>query len=141
MAAEPSLARRIAERVFGSRFARSVTILAGGTAISYGLAVIAAPIITRLYLPQDMGRFGIFTAFITTLVVVTGARYDIAIVSAETREDAARLTLGSVAVALLLSLFGAAILLLCPDGVWARLRNLRLCPLGCLQVSVRSTIT
>lgn len=94
-------------------FARSVTMLAGGTAISHGLAVVTAPLITRLYLPEDMGRLGLFTAFVGTLVVIACARYDVAIVSAETHEEAAALTAGSILIAFAASILGALGLVVC----------------------------
>ena len=43
------------------RFARSVSILAGGTALAQFLGILAAPLLTRLYSPED---FGILAAFV-----------------------------------------------------------------------------
>ena len=37
------------------QFARSVGILAGGTALGQAITVLAAPVLTRLFTPDDFG--------------------------------------------------------------------------------------
>jgi O-antigen/teichoic acid export membrane protein len=98
-----SIATRVREwlqRTFaGGRFARHLALLAGGTAIAQASSVLVAPILTRLYVPADLGAFGVFSAFVATAAIITCARYDVAVVSARDRGDAARLTI----IALVLS--------------------------------------
>lgn len=80
-------------RWFAARpFARNMALLAGGTAIAQVATVIAAPAITRLYSPEAVGLFGVFMAFTGIAAVVACGRYDLAIVSAKNRTDAALLT-------------------------------------------------
>ena len=48
-------------------FARSVSILAGGTAMAQALAIAASPILTRLYKPSDFGALQVFISLMASL--------------------------------------------------------------------------
>ena len=74
-----------------SEYSRNITMLAGSTAFSQVLTLLISPILTRLYTPASVGAFGVFAAFVTTAASVTCGRYEVAIVSAKSRGDAARL--------------------------------------------------
>ena len=59
-------------------FARSVGVLAGGTAVAQGIGVLALPLITRLYTPED---FSVLAAYASILGIVAGVaclRLDVA---------------------------------------------------------------
>jgi O-antigen/teichoic acid export membrane protein len=60
-------------------FARNVGILAGGTAIAQALTVLALPIITRLYTPEDFSVLAVYTALLSIIGVVACLRFEIAI--------------------------------------------------------------
>ena len=45
-------------------FGRGVAVLAGGTAFGQALAIIASPILTRLYGPEDFGVLAVYTSII-----------------------------------------------------------------------------
>ncbi|MGC9341488.1 MAG: lipopolysaccharide biosynthesis protein [Bacteroidales bacterium] len=60
-------------------FIRNVSILAGGTTLSQSIILLATPLITRLYTPDDLGILGVFTSFLTISLVVSSLRYEIAI--------------------------------------------------------------
>jgi O-antigen/teichoic acid export membrane protein len=78
----------------------SVAVLAGGTAAGQVLTVAAAPALTRLYSPDDLGRLALYMAFVNVASVGTSLRYELAIVAAPTKAEAALLTVISlVAVA------------------------------------------
>src|SRR5690625_1200619 len=61
------------------RFARSVSILAGGTALAQFLGILAAPLLTRLYSPEDFGILAAFVALLAIVGVISTLRYDAAI--------------------------------------------------------------
>lgn len=61
------------------KFARGATILTGGTVLSQGLAIIAAPLLTRLYSPSDFGALAIFISILSVMVVVVSLKYQLAI--------------------------------------------------------------
>lgn len=64
--------------ILGSFF-RSVSMLVGGTAFAQLLAIVATPILTRLYTPDEFGVLGVYSAFLTILIVVASLRYEVAI--------------------------------------------------------------
>ena len=79
---------------------RNFSILSGGSALAQGFTIALTPLITRLYLPDDLGQLGLFTAFISVAVLGASLRYEFAIVSARNDREAAQLTLCSFLLAL-----------------------------------------
>jgi O-antigen/teichoic acid export membrane protein len=86
------MAGRINAYLAERHFVRNTALLAGSTAVAQAANVLAAPVLTRLYSPRDLGLFGVFFAFTSVAAVVACARYDVAVVSARTRNEAAVLT-------------------------------------------------
>ena len=60
-------------------FARNVGMLTGGTAFAQALAVLALPLLTRLYSPEDFSLLAVYVAIIGIVTVVSCLRYNIAI--------------------------------------------------------------
>jgi O-antigen/teichoic acid export membrane protein len=91
----------------------TLTLLAGG-AVAQALPLLLGPLLTRLYTPDDWGRYALFASVAANLAVVACARYEYALPLA-TDDDEARdlmalclflllgVTLSSVGVALVLS--------------------------------------
>ncbi len=102
-------------RVAGARLAgaRQALLLGGGAALGQGVAVLSAPLLTRLYDVSAFGVFGSFSAAASCLACVATLRLDQAILL-EREEDAAadvlRLCVLSVGAVTLASGLGAAAL-------------------------------
>ncbi|MDJ0773401.1 MAG: oligosaccharide flippase family protein [Mastigocoleus sp. MO_167.B18] len=96
-----SLIQRLKKFTYQSAFVSSVTVLAGSTAIGQGLVFLSLPLLTRLYTPQDMGWFGLFTAFINIATVAASLLYEAGIVAAKNDEEAAYLTILSLSLAII----------------------------------------
>lgn len=92
-------------------FARSVGVLAGGTAAAQAIGVLVLPVITRLYSPADFSVLAVYASILGIVAGVACLRLDIAIPLPERDEDAANL----LAVALLCS---TAMALLAALSVW-----------------------
>src|SRR6476661_5727648 len=60
-------------------FLKSAFVLISGTAIGQVIPVITAPIVTRIYTPQDYGLFGIFLLLSSVIGVVTTMQIENAI--------------------------------------------------------------
>nr|VFJ46304.1 MAG: Membrane protein involved in the export of O-antigen and teichoic acid [Candidatus Kentron sp. FM]VFJ49540.1 MAG: Membrane protein involved in the export of O-antigen and teichoic acid [Candidatus Kentron sp. FM]VFK07284.1 MAG: Membrane protein involved in the export of O-antigen and teichoic acid [Candidatus Kentron sp. FM] len=71
-----------------NRFARSVSVLAGGTVAGQAIVVLASPVLTRLYTPEDFGLLAVFASLLGILSVVVGLRYELAIPLPENEDDA-----------------------------------------------------
>lgn len=65
-----------------------VVALTSGTVAAQAIAVLTAPVITRLYSPSDMGVLASLLAVAGIVGVVAAGRYDAAIVLPEKTEDA-----------------------------------------------------
>ena len=72
-------------------FASDVLKLAGGTAFAQALAILASPLITRLYGPEAFGLAALFTSIVGIVGVVACLRYELAIMLPKRDEEAANL--------------------------------------------------
>ncbi|KXG81457.1 lipopolysaccharide biosynthesis protein [Pseudomonas mosselii] len=71
-----------------------------GTGLAQALPIALAPILTRLYTPEDFGIFALYGSICAMLTVLVTGKYDLAIVVPKYENEAVNL----VALALLLSL-------------------------------------
>jgi O-antigen/teichoic acid export membrane protein len=92
--------RLIRDAFAGSHFARSVAVLAGGTAAGQAIIVLTSPILTRLYTPEDFGVLAVYVSTLSILVVVASLRYELAIPLPGDDEAAANLLILSLTVVL-----------------------------------------
>ncbi|KEO81011.1 oligosaccharide flippase family protein [Tumebacillus flagellatus] len=74
-----------------SRFARNVGMLASGTVLSQGLLVLIAPLLTRLYTPEEFGLLAVYTSILSLVLVVASWLYELAIPLPDDEQDAADL--------------------------------------------------
>ena len=100
----------------------SVGTLVGGTAFAQGLAVLALPLLTRLYTPAEFSVLAVYASLLGILTVVACLRLEIAIPLPERDEDAASLLALSLASGLALSLLVALGVLLFHGQITAALR-------------------
>ena len=91
--------RRCACRfILHGNFMRGVVALVSGTAGAQLIAVLASPLLTRFYTPEDFGVLAVFVALLGVLSVVSSLRYELAIPLSRTASGA--LSTLSLAVAL-----------------------------------------
>lgn len=69
-------------------FLKAVSILVGGTAFAQGIAILALPILTRLYTPEDFSLLAIYTSLLLTLSAASCLRFEIAIPISESDNEA-----------------------------------------------------
>jgi O-antigen/teichoic acid export membrane protein len=86
------------------QFARSVAVLAGGTALGQAITVLVSPILTRLYTPEDFGVLAIYSSILGILSVGASWRYELAIPLPERDEDAVNLVALSLGIVVLMTL-------------------------------------
>lgn len=66
--------------LWNSPFIANVAKLATGGALAQVIALACAPILTRLYTPEDFGLLGVFSAIVAVISVTATLRYDLAII-------------------------------------------------------------
>jgi lipopolysaccharide exporter len=91
-------------------FATNVFVLSGGASLGHLFTLAAAPMLTRLYLPNDIGDLGLFNAFLAVAAVSASLQYDVAIVSAPGQKEAAHLATLSTLLILPMSVIGGLLL-------------------------------
>lgn len=74
-----------------SEFARNVFTLFTGTTIAQIIPFLAAPILTRLYAPEDYGLLALFTAVFSLVSIIVTLQYEAAIVLPKEETDAVNL--------------------------------------------------
>lgn len=74
-----------------SQFARAVSVLVGGTAGAQVMMVLAAPLLTRLYSPEDFGLLGVYVGLLALFTVIACLRYELAIPLPEHDQEAANI--------------------------------------------------
>lgn len=97
----------LASKLPAGSFVRNVVTLMTGTTFAQALMILVAPILTRLYTPEDFGIYALYTSILGIIAAVACWRYELAIVLPEKDEDAANLLVLSILIC-----FGMAVLTL-----------------------------
>lgn len=92
--------------MLGSAFVRHLLTLLSGTAAGQLIALLAAPLLTRLYGPNDFAVVAAFVGISTILSIFATLRYDLALLLPQQEEDA-----GTVFQLSILVLLGATCLI------------------------------
>lgn len=98
-------------------FARGVSVLVGGTASAQALMVLAAPLLTRLYTPEDFGLLAVYSGLLALFTVVASLRYELAIPLPETNTEAANIVVLCILVVLLMTGISALMVLLAGEQI------------------------
>ncbi len=113
-------------------------MLAGGTALAQAIGVLSAPVLSRLYTPDDFGVLGVYTSLFSILLAVNSLRYEFAISLPKDDEDAVNLLALTLALVAGTTIVFAIALGLLADQIvsWTNAPALRpylwLLPLGLL---------
>ncbi|WP_410508094.1 lipopolysaccharide biosynthesis protein [Methanosarcina hadiensis] len=74
-----------------SSFVSDVLTLAGGTTFAQILTILAAPVLTRLYGPEDFGVWALYVSITSIISVIACLRYEYSIMLPESDEEAVNL--------------------------------------------------
>ena len=110
-----SLTRQAFKKVWHSRFARSVAILASGTAAAQAITMAFSPLITRLYGPEVFGLLGVFVTLISILAPIAALTYPIAIILPKKDSHAMGIAKLAFSIALIVSTITAIVLFFLGD--------------------------
>lgn len=72
-------------------FARNVSVLVSGTAFAQLVAVLALPLLTRIYTPEDFTVLASYSSILAILVAISCLRFEIAIPMPKDKESAIHL--------------------------------------------------
>lgn len=98
-------------------FASDVLTLVGGTTFAQIITLLAAPILTRLYGPEDFGVWALFISVTGIIGVVACLRYELSIMLPESDDEAINLLGLSLAIVLLVSITTIPLIYIFKDSV------------------------
>ena len=111
-----------------SQFVQSVIVLAGGSALGQGLALLVSPILTRLYTSSDFGVLAVFSSILGVLSVIATLRYEEAISLPKEDSEALNLLILSVGVLLIMAFVSSIFVLFIGDRFISVLNVIELKP-------------
>lgn len=79
---------KLKNRINSSGFLQGIMVLAGGSAISQLIIILAYPLLTRLYSPEDFGTLAAFVSVSSFFFVIASFRYELAISLPDSEDDA-----------------------------------------------------
>ena len=88
-----------------SEFGKNVMKVMTGTTAAQVFPFLVAPILSRIYTPEEFGAYYLLGAMIAILVPTVTGRYELAILIPKKNDAALNLAIGSLGIASLLSLF------------------------------------
>ena len=88
-----------------SEFSRNVMILMSGSILAQAIPLIVAPILTRLYTPEEFGVYALFFSIVSILTIVATARYEMAIMLPKSNRTSMSIVYLSATISILISLF------------------------------------
>lgn len=144
--ADEAMRKRLNAWMPQGSFLRNVSILTGGTVFSQGLMVLALPVLTRLYSPEDFNLLAVYVSVLGLVTVVSCLRYNIAIPLPEEDADGMALLVISLLAAFCTSLLCALPVILAPEASAAILGQpglqpyLWMVPLGVLIASAYNAL-
>ena len=94
-------------------FIRAISLLLSGTVIAQGISVLALPVLTRIYNPEDFSVFAIYSSLLMFISVASCLRFEIAIPLPKENDEAVRIAvlalisnlIVSVAIFLIIAVF------------------------------------
>lgn len=93
-------------------FARGVSVLVGGTVGAQALMVLASPLLTRLYTPEDFGLLAVYASILSLFTVIASLRYELAIPLPEKDSEAAHVAILSLLIVGLIAAISALMILI-----------------------------
>ena len=87
-----------------NEFIRNLLTLSSGTVIAQIIPMLATLVLSRIYTPNEMGEWGVFSSYASVLAVIGCLRYDNAIVKPLRITDSYNLAFASIFIALFFTL-------------------------------------
>lgn len=92
------------KKLCNSNFIKSVAILMSGTIIAQIITILIAPVLTRLYTPDDFGVLAVLMSIVSIISVIVTWRYELAIVLPKKDDEAINLLALSIIITAFMSI-------------------------------------
>jgi O-antigen/teichoic acid export membrane protein len=101
-----------------SHFRRSVSVLAGGTALAQLVNFASAPLLTRIYDAKAFGNLQVYGALLSFAMIVIAMRYELAIVLPQEDKSAVNVVSAALAVVLAVTVVLSFVVWFTSSHIW-----------------------
>ncbi|HGJ5876893.1 MAG TPA: lipopolysaccharide biosynthesis protein [Arsenophonus sp.] len=101
---------KIKKLLLKNTYLRGVSILAVGTVGAQALTILAAPLLTRLYTPEDFGLLAVYSGLLAIFIVIASLRYELAIPLPKSHQEAINVLVLSLLVVLMMATISGVII-------------------------------
>ena len=101
----------------GKDFFKNTFKITGSTGLAQGIGILTIPIFARLFTPDIVGQYALFTSLVGILGVFGTGRYELALMLPKDKENAFAILQGAFMIALLWSMLLYIILLIGEDSI------------------------
>lgn len=95
----------------GGSFAKNVVTLMAGTGLAQVVPILIAPVLTRMFTPEEFGVFALYTSICAVLAVLVAGKYELAVVIAKHEGEAINLVAISMALSAVISISALVVVL------------------------------
>lgn len=99
-------------------FSQNIILLVGSTAVAQLVVILATPVLTRLYTPEQYGLLAIFTSITMIISIVGSGRLELAISLPKSDDEAKCILLLGLIFTVITVLIVSAIILFLPSSVY-----------------------
>ena len=85
-------------------YKRNIFVILSGTGFAQAIPIAISPILTRLYEPSDFGVMGLYVALSSIIGTIACGRYELAIMQAETQDEAVDVAFLSLTLCIVVSI-------------------------------------
>lgn len=107
-----NLKKFLREKLPKNRFVRNASVLISGTLAAQVALILASPLLTRLYTPEDFGLLAVYMSMLAIFLLLSSLRYDIAIPLPEEDSEATSIAALSLILVVLIFSFVAIFVLI-----------------------------
>jgi O-antigen/teichoic acid export membrane protein len=87
-----------------SEFIKNIFTLLSGSTIAQVITLLAIPVLTRIFTPQDFGFFAVYFSLATIVSTIATGRYELAIMLPKYKKDALSIVKGSLIIVFITSI-------------------------------------
>lgn len=92
-------------------FFKNVTTLAAGTTVAQVITILASPVLSRLFTPEDFALFAAFTSIAALFAIIATGKYELAIILPDEDRDAAQILFAVILLVGIISIFSPVVLI------------------------------
>ena len=100
-----------------SSFLKNVSTLSFGSIFAQFLGILAAPILTRLFAPEEFGIAGLFASIAGVIGVFSCLRYELAIMLPSNDDRAVNLLAGALILSIFISILSVILVFFAKDSI------------------------